>query len=54
MEICEDHEIPDEGLESLDEYVERLTIHYNLRKYGNVKEQVRAMNYVICNYVSLF
>lgn len=40
MELCDKYGIPDEGLESVDEYVERIKIHYKAQKNGDISKQV--------------
>lgn len=40
LTMCDNYNIPDEGLESVDEYVDRMKTHYYALKHGNSMEKV--------------
>lgn len=50
LDLCEQYDVCYDGLDSLDEIKDRLRLHYNLTKYGNVKKKVGIWS---CSFMSL-
>ena len=40
MDLCDQYNVPDEGLESVDDYINRLKTHYYAQKHGSIIKQV--------------